>query len=373
MFLETLERDQALPRVLPKDGAEPRKRARARWSEFIGRLRKPRKLDEKFFLIVEVGSKIIYLDQVSWYDSKIAGHDALEQVFRNLTEDFARENVVDYGYLENGLLRESHWLMTVYFSKCDAEDICDNFVLPSQLELSSELYEHYLAIAQHDHSAIERMAHFSLAEIQKVPFNIVYYDLEEFCPLGYAVACDNIEYVNAAHGQIRFSDCKSYYELGLAHLATMHGSWATLQSVLAGGGLLDDLDDRGYSPLELAVGHQKLEHMDCLLSHGVDPNYGVDPTATEVEHAVTLTEMTPRTYQRLKNAGARFDLYKSHYLWTPLHYNAKRFQRDTFIRMVKDGLNPHAEDYLGETPLEKLRKDVPEEIFQEVYLACMSK
>jgi len=373
MFLETLEKERALPRVLSQDSETLRARVRARWPDFIERLRKPKKLDQKFFLIIEDDSQILYLDQVSWFESKIAGRDIHGQAFRRFPENFARENVVDYGYLENGLLRESHWLTAVYFSECDPEDICDDFVLPSQLDLSSELYEHYLAIAQHDHSAIERMAQFSLAEVQKVPFAIVHYYPEEFCPLGYAVAHDNIAYVNAASGQVRFSDCKSYLELGLTHLATMYGSCAMLQSVLAGGGVINDINVDGYTPLQSAVGHQKLEHMDCLLSHGADPNYGIDPTATEVKHAVTLTEMTPRTYQRLKNAGARFDLCESHYLWTPLHYNAKRFGRDTFIQMVKDGLNPYAEDYIGETPFESLRKDVPDEIFQQVYHSCQHR
>lgn len=371
MFLESLEAQQPLPRALSPDSLELRERAQANWNDFVERLRKPRRLDGNFFLIVEIERKIIYLDQVSWFESQIAGRDLLEQVYRRFSEDFARENVVDYGFLEKGLLRESHWLLAVYFSQCDAEDICDDFVLPSQLDLSPELYEHYLAIARHDHSAIERMKEFSLAEVNKIPFAMVHYYPEEFCPLGYAVAHDNVAYVNAAANQVRFSDCKSYFDLGLTHLATMYGSCAILQSVLAGGGGINDLDVDGYTPLELAVGHQKLEYVDCLLSHGADPNYGIDPTVTEVAHAITLTEMTPSMYQRLRDAGTRFDLCESHYLWTPLHYNAKRFQRDTFIQMVKDGLNPHAEDYVGETPLEKLRKDVPEEIFQEVYRSCM--
>ncbi|WP_158262262.1 MULTISPECIES: ankyrin repeat domain-containing protein [Pirellulaceae] len=294
-------------------------------------------------------------------------------MYRSFPEEYVRENVIYFGYLENGLVEESHWLTAVYFSKYDPDDICDDFVLPAQLELSSELYKHYLAIAQHDNSAIERMAEFSLDEIQSVPFKMTHYYLDEFCPLGYAVACENIAYVNAAHGQVQFSDCKSYLEFGQGHLATIYGSCAMLQSVLAAGGMINDLNEDGYTPLELAVGHQKLGHVDCLLSHGADPNFGIVPSVIEVNHALTLTEMTPVFYQRLRDAGARFDLRKSHYLWTPLHYNARRFRRDTFIEMVKDGLNPHAEDYEGKTPLDDLRKDLPEEIFQEVYSSCMGK
>lgn len=373
MFLEKLERAQALPRSLGQDSLKPRGQAKARWADFVERLRKPRRLDNHFFLIVEIDSQIIYLDQVSWFDSKIAGRDALEPVYRSFPEEYARENVIDFGYVENGLVKESHWLTAVYFSKYDPDDICDDFVLPAQLELSAELYEHYLAIAHQDPAAIDRMGQFSLAEIQSVRFKMTHYYLDEFCPLGYAVACENIAYVNAAHGQVQFADCKSYFDLGLSHLATMYGSGAMLQAVLAGGGMINDLDESGYTPLELAVGHRKLEHVDCLLSHGADPNFGIAPSVVEVEHAVTLMEMTPFMYKRLRGAGTRFDLRENHYLWTPLHYNSKRFRRDTFIEMVKDGLNPHAEDYEGKTPFDKLRKDVPEEIFREVYRSCMGK
>lgn len=355
------------------DSMELRERAKTRWPGFVERLRKPRALDAKFFLILKIDSKLTYLDQVSWFESSIAGRDVLTQEFRCYPEEFTRENVVDYGYLENGLLQGSHWLNEVYFKVNGGEDVRENFVLPTQLDLSAELYEHFLAIARHDHSAIDRMAQFSLAEMQVVPFKIIYCDPEEFCPVAYAVAYNNIEYVNAAATQVRLPECRGYDQLGLAHLATMYASCAMLQSVLAGGGIIDDLDGYGYTPLETAVHQEKLEHLDCLLSHGADPNYGIDINTAEVEHAVTLTEMTPRTYQRLKAAGARFNLYEVEYLWTPLHRNAKRFRRDTFIQMVKDGLNPHAEDYKGETPLEKLRKDVPDEIFQEVYRVCMSK
>jgi hypothetical protein len=373
MFREALENERALPRTLSQDSVEPRERARARWADFVERLRKPRSLDAKFFLIVEIDSKITYLDQVSWFESRIAGRDAIEQEFRCFPEDLARESVLDYDYLENCLLQESHWLRAVYFHENGGEAVVHDFVLPTQLEIPSELYEHYLAIALHDHSAIDRISQFSLAEVQRVPFKITFYELQEFCPLGYAVAYDNIGYVNAAAKQVRFSECRSYDQHGLTHLATMCASCAMLQSVLAGGGVVDDLDAYGYTPLETAVHQQKLEHLDCLLSHRADPNYGIDPQVTEVEHAVSLTEMTPRTYQRLRCAGARFDLREVDYLWTPLHKNAKRFRRDTFIHMVRDGLNPHAEDYEGETPLGKLRKDVPEEIFQEVCRSCLGK
>ncbi|RCS44194.1 ankyrin repeat domain-containing protein [Bremerella cremea] len=371
MFLEPLEKYHALPRVLTANDSLFREQARANWARFVKRLRKPRRLDDHFFLIVEIDSQIIYLDQVSWFNSKLAGRDALEQVYRSFPEEYARENVIDFGYLENGLVKESHWLTAVYFSKYDPDDICDDFVLPAQMELPSELYEHYLAIAQHDPSAIERMGQFSLAEIHSVPFRMTHYYLDEFCPLGYAVACENIAYVTAAHGQVQFADCRSYLDLGLSHLAMIYGSCAMLQSVLAGGGVINDLNEDGYTPLEFAVGHRKLEHVDCLLSHGADPNFGIAPSVAEVEHAVTLKEMTPSMYQRLRDAGTRFDLRENHYLWTPLHYNAKRFRRDTFIQMVRDGLNPYAEDYEGETPFDKLRKDVPEEIFQEVYRSCL--
>jgi hypothetical protein len=78
-------------------------------------------------------------------------------------------------------------------------------------------------------------------------------------------------------------------------------------------------------------------------------------------------------YKRLKNAGARFDLRTVDTLWTPLHYNASRFHRDTFIEMVRDGLNPHAADYHGETPFDQLKKDVPKGIFDEVYRVLTSR
>lgn len=372
MFLEELENERPLPRTFSLENLELREEARSDWDRFVGRLRKPTRLDAKFFLIVETDEKVTYLDQISWFEGNIAGRDALDGTFCRLPEDVAKETVVDYGFLENGLLRAGHWLNAVYL-QAGEDDIRYDYLLPDQLEIPGELYDHYLAIARHDPAAIERIAEHDLAEVHQVPFEICSFHFEEFCPLGYAVAHGNLEYVQAAAGLVRFAECKSYDGHGLANLAVMYGSCTMLQAVLAGGGVINDLDDDSHTPLEIAVGGQKLDHLYCLLSHGADPNYGLDPDTTEVEHALSLTEMSLQTYELLRNSGARFDLCQTRYLWTPLHYNAKRFQRHTFIQMVRDGLNPHAEDYEGETPFEKIRKDVPLEIFQEVYRQCMEK
>lgn len=344
MFLAELEKERPLPKTLSPESLELREQVRSDWDRFVGRLRKPMRLDAKFFLIVEMNGKVTYLDQISWFEGNIAGRDALADTFCRLPEDVAKKAVVDYGYLENGLLREGRWLNAVYL-QAGKDDIRHDYLLPDQLEIPAELYEHYLAIARHDPAAIEQIAEHDLAEAYKVPFEIGSFHFEEFCPLGYAVAHGNLKYVQAAAGLFRFAECKSYDGHGLANLAVMYGNCTMLQAVLAGGGVINDLDDDAYTPLEIAVGGQKPEHLNCLLSHGADPNYGIDPNTTEVEHALSLKEMSLQTYELLRDSGARFDLCKTRYLWTPLHYNAKRFQRYTFIQMVKDGLNPHAEDY----------------------------
>jgi ankyrin repeat protein len=146
-----------------------------------------------------------------------------------------------------------------------------------------------------------------------------------------------------------------------------------LRAVLGNGGLIDDLNGELLIPLEISVQGKDIDHVDCLLAHGANPNFGIDESKVEVEHATALAEMSLIMYTRLRNAGTRFDLHETKYLWTPLHYNAKRFHRDTFIQMVKDGLDPHAKDYKGRTPFDSLRSDVPKEIFDDVYRQCVRK
>jgi ankyrin repeat protein len=146
-----------------------------------------------------------------------------------------------------------------------------------------------------------------------------------------------------------------------------------LRAVLGNGGPVDDLDGESYIPLEMSVNGKDIAHVDCLLSHGANPNFGIDESTIEAEHATALNEMSLSMYMRLRNAGTRFDLREANFHWTPLHYNAKRFQRDTFIQMVKDGLDPNVKDLDGRTPFDALRKDVPKEIFDDVYRQCVRK
>ncbi len=374
MFLEELESHRRLPRELSQIGTEYRQRAKSNWDDFVTKLRNPSSLDSDFFVILERNSEIAYLDQVSWFDFHIAGFDVLNKRYLRLPEETVGSTHLDFGYLENGLLRCANWLSSEYLDQYEPEEIANGFVLPGQLDLDQELYEHFAAIARHDQAAVQRISNFSATEIRKIPFKLASYVIEEFSPLGYAVAYNNLEYVNAAasHG-IQFAECRSFDGFGLTHLAVRFGGCAMLRSILSNGGAINDLDSASITPLEIAVHDQQVAHADCLLAQGADPNFGIDSFAIEVEHAVALNEMSLEMYKRLRSSGTRFEIRETDFLWTPLHYNAKRFRRDTFIQMVKDGLDPHAKDYKGRTPFDSLRSDVPKEIFDDVYRQCVRK
>lgn len=299
----------------------------------------------------------------------MAGRDVLRQEFCRLPESRVRETLVDFGYLENGVLRGTNWLKGVLFDSVRSSGLSSAFIMPQQLEVPEDVYSHFLAIAQHDHTALDMIRHFPLDSVYAVPFELNdCFDLDEFCALGYAVACGNLAYVNAAgeSGVVQFSNCKSYHQLGLAHLATRFGHCGMLRAVLAHGCDMNVADEFGFTPIETAVALEKSDQIDCLLSHGADPNLGIDRGSTEVEHAVSLNAMSVRTYHRLKQSGARFDLLDDEQS-SPLHFNAQRFRRDTFIAMVRDGLNPRVENREGQTPFDKLRENVPLEIFHQVY------
>jgi ankyrin repeat protein len=374
MFLEELNRIRPLPKSVAMRTKGLVHLDRTLWKDFLRKLRNPKQFDTSFFLVLEADSTIVYLDEVSWFDGYLAGYNFDTQAYRRFSQDSALEMVIDFGYLDNGLLQESHWLTESYFQKYDIEIFEISVLLPSQLSIDLEFYGHYSAIANHDISAIRRILDFPITEINSVPFKLDYFVLEEFSPLSYAVAYDNLSFVIAvAEKNIPFSGQRSYDNHGLTHIAAQYGSCAMLRAVLAHGSELDDLDLYSFTPLETAVHMKRWEHANCLLAHNADPNFGIKSTSKEVDHAVALCEMSPIMYKRLKNAGARFDLRTVDTLWTPLHYNASRFHRDTFIEMVRDGLNPHAADYHGETPFDQLKKDVPKGIFDEVYRVLTSR
>jgi|LakMenEpi03Aug12_release.lakeMendotaPanAssembly.Ray.scaffolds.fasta_scaffold227511_2 hypothetical protein len=374
MFLEKLENNRPLPRQYSTSDERYREQALSCWDEFVLKLRNPNSLDTDFFVILAIGKEIEFLDQVSWSASHIGGFSVLRQDYRCINQEEARTYILDFGFLDNGLLSGGDWLTASYFESIGVDVTVDEFVLPSQLDLDDDLYEHYAAIARHDEAAICRLGDFSPTETHRVPFKISSHDIEEFSPLGYAVAHNNLKYVTAAGlRNVCFSECRSFDDFGMTHLACRFGSCAMLRAVLGNGGLIDDLNGELLIPLEISVQGKDIDHVDCLLAHGANPNFGIDESKVEVEHATALAEMSLIMYTRLRNAGTRFDLHETKYLWTPLHYNAKRFHRDTFIQMVKDGLDPHAKDYKGRTPFDSLRSDVPKEIFDDVYRQCVRK
>lgn len=371
MLLAKLNERTPLPRTLTPTDSAIRRITRHHWQNFLNLLRFPRPLTDSFFVITETKSQLNYLDQVTWNDSHIAGYDIHKNSFRRLHESEIETTVLDCGYVNNGLLQGSNWLLDPYLDKLRADGVYLDFILPSQLNLPTEILEHFMLIAERDPSAPRLINSFSLSEIHQVPFYLSGFSLEEFCLLGYAVANNNIEYVKSAATQnVCFNTCQSFDGRSPLHLAVEYGSEAMLRTVLAAGGNINALDAYSYTPLETAVHLQKTSFVECLLSHNADPNFGQDAKVKSFDHATTLCEMTPQMYSLLKAAGARFDVYHSPFEDTPLHYNAKRFRRDTFIAMVKDGLDPHSKNADGMSPLDVLRNDVPIEMFKDVLIEC---
>ncbi|MEM7474387.1 MAG: ankyrin repeat domain-containing protein [Planctomycetota bacterium] len=344
--------------------------------EFIARLRCPTRVDTEFFFILEKSDMLVYLDEVCLHGDQIAGIDALTSEYTRISLREVERETVDFGFIENGVLRGATWLLGI-LKDVDDLSLGQDFVTPGELSIEPELYQHFLDIACHGGRAIQQLDHFSISEIHSVPFRdalVAVVDVDEFSSLGYAVANDFVAYVNAAaEKKLPISTCRSYDDLGPTHLAAQFGSEAMMRSVLSGGGEIDDVDAFGYTPLEIAVKRGNPPHIHCLLAHCANPNLGLEGAESEVEHCVALAEMSPAIYQRLRDAGTRFDVRKSYYKWTPLHYNAKRFRRDTFVAMVSDGLDPQSEDYRGKTPFDAIRNDVPEEIFAEIYRECVRR
>jgi hypothetical protein len=75
MFLEELNRIRPLPKYVAMRTKGLVHLDRTLWKDFLRKLRNPKQFDTSFFLVLEVDSTIVYLDEVSWLDGYLAGYN----------------------------------------------------------------------------------------------------------------------------------------------------------------------------------------------------------------------------------------------------------------------------------------------------------
>jgi ankyrin repeat protein len=133
------------------------------------------------------------------------------------------------------------------------------------------------------------------------------------------------------------------------HHAAARGDAALVERLLAAGGPVDPVDQRGDTPLALAVLAEHVEATRVLLDAGADVHHRSEFN-TPLLHRAIAADVAPAIVRLLLDDGARVDV-RDEEKQTPLHVAAKWGRRDLVEVLLAHGADVNARDRYGVTPL----------------------
>lgn len=168
-------------------------------------------------------------------------------------------------------------------------------------------------------------------------------------PTHWAAMEGSLEWIKATHKDAHLKD---KFGLTALHLAVIYGHREVLDFLLRQTGSMKDelcgnvsLSTEGYSPLHLALRHEKHDIIESLLNAGVDVNK-MTSTKTPPLHLAT----TKKVAAMLIAKGADIDA-KDNNGYTPLFYMIMEDRLEIASELIEAGADVNTTNIYGVTPL----------------------